>query len=278
MVQRGPLPGMTVPAQPPGMGGRPYEPPPEPGHFVRSMSQSELRCRASRVQLAGGALNEVLTDPATSTPFEQVFRRLPGQGIHNPNISPARPFFLELGSFRVPSQQTLLLFDLRPDIYRFSGVDPNDALPVAARRFATQVGYDLTINGNHPGNTRFELEPIEPQQGLAFQPNQGTDRLNNPGRLPSDAEFVQARRNRFGAASGAGTSLMPQRTFRFGPSSLPLTLVLEENQSLALQAVVFKPIQSPIAFIEFDIAGILAPKLLVTGLLDCLALKSEAVK
>lgn len=259
---------------PPPLGDfGPPEARPKPGGFVRPLTAEELRARASRTVLAGGALNDVLTDDRQTTPFEQLFRRLPEDGIHDPTVSPTQPFKFECGAFRVPPQQALLLFDLRPDIYRFSGVDPNDAVPVESRRFGTQVGYEVTIDGNHPGNTRFELEPVRRQEGKEFLPNQGTDAVDNPGRLPPSSAFVQARANRFGAASGAGTALLPQRPFRYGPSSLPLTLVVLENQSFAIHVVVFKPIQTPIAFFEFDMAGILAPITLAGAMLDAISLK-----
>ncbi|HET6494210.1 MAG TPA: hypothetical protein VFH61_02460 [Thermoleophilia bacterium] len=227
------------------------------------------------MNLAGGALNTVLTDSNSTQPFEQLFRRLPEQGIHSQAISPENPFLLELGSFVVPQQQALLLLDIRPDIYRFSGIDPNDAIPFEARRFGSQIGYDMTIDGSHPGNTRFELQPIARQEGLGFSTQLDTDALDNPGSLPGNAAYTQARANRFGASSGAGTSLMPQRHFRFGAASLPLTLVVSEKEKVSFKAVIFKPIQSPIAFFEMDMAGILAPLNMVRNLLDCISLKGE---
>jgi hypothetical protein len=255
--------------------GDPHQPAPEPGHFTRPLSPFETQCRAQRVQLAGGALNTVLTDTNATRPFEQLFRRLPEQGIHDPGISPSRPFTVELGSFQVPDQQALLLFDLRPDIYRFSGIDPNDAVPFEARRFGSQMGYDVTIDGNHPGNTKYELEPVPRQPGLAFSQSLDTDALDNPGRPANNSAYVQARANRFGAASGAGQSLMPQRHFRFGPWSLPLTLLVSEKEVIAFEVVIFKPVQSPIAFFEMDMAGILAPLNMTRQLLNCIGMKGE---
>jgi hypothetical protein len=265
---------MPSPVAPP-LGADAFEPPPQPGRFARELTQAEIRCRAQRVQLAGGALNTVLTDDNSTQPFEQLFRRLPEQGIHNPDISPSQPFTVELGSFQVPTQQALLLFDIRPDIYRFSGIDPNDAVPFEARRFGSQMGYDLTIDGSHPGNTKFELEPVPRQPGLAFSDQLDTDGLDNPGQTASASAYIQARANRFGASSGAGLSLLPQRHFRYGPSSLPLTLVVSEKETVSFEAVIFKPIQSPIAFFEMDMAGILAPLNMIRVMLDCIGLKGE---
>lgn len=257
-------------------GARPYEPPPTPGSFTTPMSAANAKCRAERVLLAGGALNNTLTDRDTN-PFEQVFRRLPEQGIHSPTISTQKPFVLELGSFQVPKEMALLLFDIRPDVYRFSGIDPNDAVPFEARRFGSQMGYDFTINGSHQGKTRFELEPIPRQEGLAFSPLLGTDTLNNPGYLPRPSAFAQARANRFGASSGAGLALMPQRHFRYGPTSLPLTLMLSENDVAEFKAVIFKPIQSPVAFFEMDMAGLLMPLNKAKALLECIRLSGGGV-
>lgn len=250
-------------------------PPPYEGHFANDATAAQAACRAQRVNLAGGALNTVLTDPDSTLPFEQLFRRLPEEGIHSPNITPEQPFVLELGSFVVPPQQALLLFDIRPDIYRFSGIDPNDAVPFEARRFGAQMGYDITIDGSHPGNTRFELEPIPRQTGLGFSPQIDTDSLDNPGFLPPDAAYTQQRANRFGATSGAGTGLMPQRHFRYGPSSLPLTLLVSEKEKVSFAAVIFKPIQSPIAFFEMDMAGIMAPLNKLKVLLDCIQMHGQ---
>lgn len=258
------------------LGAQAALPPPYEGQFARDATPAEVACRAQRVNLAGGALNAVLTDAASTLPFEQLYRRLPEQGIHSPRISPEQPFVLELGSFVVPVQQALLLFDIRPDVYRFSGIDPNDAVPVEARRFGSQMGYDVTVDGSHPGDTHFELEPIPRQQGIGFSPQLDTDALDNPGYRPPNAAYVQQRANRFGASSGAGTALMPQRHFRYGPSSLPLTLVVSEKEKVSFSAVIFKPIQSPIAFFEMDMAGIIAPLNKVKALLDCISMHGQA--
>jgi hypothetical protein len=231
--------------------------------------------RATRVNFAGGALNDVLTADNSITPFEQLYRRLPEEGIHSPAITPAQPFVLELGSFVVPAQMCVLIFDIRPDVYRFSGIDPNDAVPFEARRFGSQMGYSLKVDGKHPGDTHFELEPIRHQTGLGYTTQLDTDALFNPGTLPPAAAFVQARSNRFGASSGAGLALLPQRHFRYGPESLPLTLFLREKELISFEAVIFKPIQSPVAFFEMDMAGIIAPLNTMRDILNALSPKGE---
>jgi len=231
------------------------------------LTPEEAVGRARRIVFSGGALNNVLTDESVK-PFEYLFRRLPEQGIHDPGVSFERPFKFLLGEFRVPRQMILMLFDLRPDIYRFSGIDPNDAVPFEARRFATQLGYEVAIDGNHPGELRFELEPIARQfAGTSLSVTNDVDALENPGFLPPNAAFEQARANRFGTAAGSGFSTLPQRPFRYGPESLPLTLLVKEGQTFSSFAIFFKPVLSPVAFIEWDMAGLLAPKNMVLELL-----------
>lgn len=248
----------------------------QPPHQPPSHLPAAEAIERARVHIAGGAFNQVLTDDRLTTPFEQLYRRLPQNGIHDPSVSPSRPVRFEIGSFRVPRQQALILFDLRPDIYRFSGVDASDAVPVESRRFASQIGWEVTIDGRHPGNTKFELEPMPPQAGVAFQAT-GEDAIQNPGAVPSAEQFAQARAQRFGTASGAATALMPQRPFRYGPSSLPLTLLVWEGQLFQAHAVVFKAVSSPIAFFEFDIAGVLVPVTLARAMLDSVAMKGGSV-
>jgi hypothetical protein len=238
---------------------------PQGGSYTRA-APAVTQCRAAAVQLAGGPLNNILTNPDV-VPFEQMFRRLPEEGIHDAGVSRQRPYKVELGAFRVPQQMALAVFDFRPDIYRFSGIDPNDAVPVEARRFASQVGYDLQVTGNRPANLRFELEPIPRQEGLGFQP--GVDQIENPGFLPINAAYDQVRANSFGATAGGGTSLLPQRPYRYGAPVLPLSLVLTENQTISFEAVIFKPITSPIAFFEMDMAGILVPSNMLEELVRC---------
>lgn len=251
-----------------GIVGQPPPPRPEPGQGAFPASPGQTKCRAQNVQLSGGALNNILTDP-TVRPFEYLFRRLPEQGIHSATVSRQAPYIVELGSYQVPKDQALAIFDFRPDIYRFSGIDPNDAIPFESRRFGSQIGYDLTVNNNRPAQLKFELEPIGRQEGTEYSTDAGNDVLRNPGFLPSNASFEQARANSFGDASGAGTGLLPQRHERYGAPVLPLSIVVQQDQSIAFKAVVFKRITSPIAFFEMGMAGIQVPINMLDELMTC---------
>lgn len=216
-----------------------------------------LRDQVSRVILAGGALTSRLTHPAFSF-FEQVWRRFPEQGIFSSTVTFEHPVSIPMGQFRVPKNQALLLFDLRPDIYTFASMDPFDWIPFPPRRLSGQVGWDVMINGSRPPNTRYELQPIVRQADQASV----------------NAEFAAARANAFGASLGPGTALQPQRHQRYGPRELPLTLWVHENQTFQVNAGVFRRILAPVAFFEFDLAGILMPANLAADIFDATSPRS----
>ena len=169
-----------------------------------------------------------------------------------------------MGGFRVPREMGLLVFDFRPDIYRFVGVDAFDSVPFEDRRFARQVGFEVKVDGVHPWNTKFELEP-GPRSAAS---DVYVDQLSRvAGELPPPSAFAQARANSFGGAAGSGLATLPQRTQRVGAADLPLSLYLRENQTFEANVVCFRRILTPISFFEFDFAGILMPKTTIERLL-----------
>jgi hypothetical protein len=211
------------------------------------------RLDAARVVEAGGAVASQLLHPEL-TPFEQLYRRLPEEGMFSPSVSPERPFAFELGAFQVPARMALLLFDLRPDIYRFSGVDPGDYVPIERRRFGSLMGFDITVDQQHMGNIAFELDPVYSADRLqAF----GSSNAAADGqRKPACRGVVQPARER----GGSGNALQPQRPERYGALSIPFTLYARSQQTIQTRCVIFRPIPAPIAFIEYDIAGLLIPE------------------
>jgi hypothetical protein len=223
-----------------------------------------LREGIQRVLQAGGALSSRVTHPSLLF-FEQLWRRLPEQGIFSASLNFANPLSIPMGSFRVPRSQALLLFDLRPDVYTFSGLDPFETIPVEPRRFSTQMGWDVTIDGQRLANTKYELNPVARQQD---NPSPST----GAGSVASAAEFAQARAAEFGASLGGGTAIQPQRPERYGPRELPLTLWVREGSTFAAAANIFRRILFPIAF--FDLAGVLMPAELATMLFEQTSLRS----
>lgn len=263
------LPPAPVPSDAPELFRRGVPP---PGYE----STATLGCNAHRVQLAGGALNTLLVHPEV-TPFEQLYRRKPGPEIYAPTVSPESPVAFELGAFRVPATFDLLLFDLRADLYRFSGADPFDTVPVEARRFSNALGFQIAIDGRQPGQIQFQLNPPPPQTyqqafsrpGIA--PNAGlpTTLINGFG-APDTSQFALAAAGAAASASGAGQSLLPQRPTRYGALSVPFTLYVRAGQTFQVRAVVFEQIGSPIACFEYDIAGMLVPSLWISTMTECM--------
>jgi hypothetical protein len=226
------------------------------------------------VQLAGGALSSLMVNPHV-VPFEQLYRRLPEEGMFLDSVSPETPFAFELGAFRVPPNFVLMLFDLRPDIYRFSGVDAGDTVPVEARRFSSIMGFQISVDQQQPGNLLYQLDPIPIQRFPQAFATPGAGGSELPPALAAaigqgNSRFNIAAASSSASAAGAGMSLLPQRPTRYGPLSVPFTLYVRSNQTVQIRCVIFQPIPSPIAFIEYDIAGMLMPEEYVDALNDCM--------
>jgi len=255
---------------PPGAVGTP--PPPPVAKALNPETHSELglehegmqtlhRFDVQRFVEAGGNLTSQTLHPAI-IPFEQLYRRLPEEGMFSSTVAPANPFTFELGAFQVPERMALLIYDLRPDIYRFSGVDPGDYMPIEARRFGSIMGFDLTIDQQRKGEVQFEIDPvpIQRQSQQAF-PNQSRVQPSANTSQQAVSEFSS-----FGNPSGSGNALLPQRPERFGALSIPFTLWANSGQTVQVRCVIFRPVPAPIAFIEYDLAGVLVPQYWVDNL------------
>lgn len=216
-----------------------------------------------RFVMAGGQLNAEILHP-TAVPFEQLYRRLPEEGMFAPGVTPSNPFVFELGSFTVPDQMSLLIFDLRPDIYRFSGVDAGDFVPIENRRFGSIMGFDVTVDQRRQGNVKFEIDPspIQRTSQSAFQSSNSTHPTANAGA------YVAGRANQFASPAGVGTALQPQRHERYGALSIPFTMIARSKQTVQVRCVIFRPIPAPIAFVEYDIAGVLVPEQWTNNMLE----------
>jgi hypothetical protein len=228
---------------------------------------------ANRVVLAGGNMTSEILHPSI-IPFEQLYRRLPEEGMFSSAVSPSRPFTFELGAFTVPDRMTLLLFDLRPDIYRFSGVDPGDYVPVEHRRFGSIMGFDITVDQKHVGTMAFELDPVAIQR--TSQQAFASQNTVHPQANPSQAAVSQA--SSFANVSGMGNALQPQRPQRYGALSIPFTIFARSKQTIQVRCVIFRPIPTPIAFIEYDMAGVLVPESWLVSLEKAIMYPQDASK
>jgi len=218
-------------------------------------------CNAERVVLAGGQLSQLLTNP-TWVPFEQLYRKLPVQGIFN--ATPERPEKISLGSFTVPGNMALLIIDYRFDIYRLSGIAAGDTAPIEARRLSTLLGYKWNITSHQSANIRMEIDPVTPaDQADAFAATTtfSTSFNAETGRTvrATQAEFNLARTSKSSQTAGGGLSLLPQRTERLGALQLPFMQAVTENDNAEFQVIVFRPVPIPIAFFELDVTGLLVP-------------------
>jgi hypothetical protein len=115
----------------------------------------------------------------------------------------------EVGAFKPGGKMSLLVFDLRPDIYRLSGIDAGDYVPIESRRFNGVLGWDLTVGGRRAyTDMAFQLDPVDaPIRGTsAFQPDPGSSDFF------SSIDTLQV--SRFASSAGVGLSLQPNRTRR----------------------------------------------------------------
>jgi len=238
-------------------------------------------CDATRVELGGGLLNSLLLHPAV-IPWERLYRRLPEEAMFLPGVSPAAPAVIELGAFTVPTTFSLLIFDFRPDIYVFSGIDPGDSVPIEPRRFSSIMGFDLTINQQHYSNIQFQIDPIAVQTAAfqAFSDKPQAPGTSVPGSAallgptapvapPPVSVFNIAAASSFANAAGAGLSMLPQRPTRYGALNAPFTLYVKPGQTVQSRCIVFRTLPSPIAFLEMDLMGFLVPDQWLQDMLRC---------
>jgi hypothetical protein len=206
-------------------------------------------------------------------PWERLYRILPDEGMFLDEVTPEQPFTATLGSFKVPGQQTLIITDFRPDIYRFSGMSAGDTVPVEARRFGSIMGYDITVNGMHPGNLEMQIDPVLITQPQVFSQIQGLNVENfsllAAAGVPPFARYDASAAASFGSSSGAGSAMLPQRPTRYGPLSMPFTLYAQSDSVVQVRVIIFHPMPVPIAWIEADIAGMLVPSLWIDSLTEC---------
>lgn len=240
-------------------------------------------CSLTRVAQAGGAISQLLVHPSF-VPFEQLFRKLPEQGVFT--ATPERNFIFELGAFEVPQQMAFVMLDYSFNIHRLSGAAAGDTVPIESQRLATLMGYDVKINETRKGNLLYELDP-QPIQATqeAFAPQQTGGTILSappvaiPGVLPifpdgagpqpaSPAQFAVANFQRVANPAGPGLSLLPQRPQRQGARDVPFTYVATENQRVSFQTVIFKPIPIPLAFFEVDVTGMLVPQNVLSDMFE----------
>jgi hypothetical protein len=217
---------------------------------------------AERVVEAGGDFGTQIQLRALPT-FERLWRRLPEEGMFSSDVSPSNPFTFELGAFTVPQNMALMVFNMRPDVYRFSGVDPGDYMPIEARRLGSIMGFELTVEQEHQGNIDFQIDPI-PIQRTSQQAFQSSNLVNPQANATA---FAIAAAGANANTQGSSSMILPQRPERYGaPAPLPFTVYVMSNQTIQARCSIFRPVPIPIAFIEFDLTGYLVPETFANNL------------
>ncbi len=229
-------------ANPDLRGGVPARPSPGAG----------IRVPTVRAQTPGGELMKYVPQQGLVW-FEQLYRVLPPEGMYN--AVPNKPITFGMGSFRVPQSMVLVVIDYAFDIYRFSGASADDYLPIEERRLSTQVGWDININNQRPGNLDFQLIPKVPSQmQQAFAAKVG------PGQPPQQWQFDAVRASQQQVAAGPGLALLPQRPQRESLVPLSNTYVAKSSETLTVACSIINKIPIPIAFFEANIWGVLLPQ------------------
>lgn len=243
------------------------------------------RNQAQRVIQAGGMLSSLLLHPSI-TPLEQIYRKLPPDGVFEATIR--EPLTFTIGAFTVPRGQSFVLAEYRFDIFRLDGSAAGNAVLLEERRVPTVIGYDLRFEEFRKGNLDYEILPINPSfsddpsyggvtgTGIDFQAPQVTFPVNfdtatqqllqtvygAPGTAPGVGALSESATNEQGSrvsASGAGSALIPQGQRMQGPSQFPFSFKLDANQTVQLSVTAFSPCRIPIAFFETRLSGYLVP-------------------
>lgn len=185
--------------------------------------------------------------------YEQVFRVEPNQAWFDPLRDPAHPTQFEIATVTAESGQAILLFDYEIRPYRFSGINSFDYVPMEEGRLSGSLGYVIQKNGQTPGNLEYRLDPVSStlkRQSLQFSRN-GIKPIT---QMTAD-DFALTASQSYASAAGYGTSLMPQSPRRFGPSNAPFLEILLEDEVMTFSGVVYRQIESPVAFVQARISG-----------------------
>ncbi len=229
-------------ANPDLRGGLPPAPAPGAGYRIPTV----------RAQSPGGELMSYVPSEGVLW-FEQLYRTLPPRGMYQ--ATPNKPLTFVLGTFQVPKSMVLVIVDYAFDIYRFSGAAAGDFVPVETNRLSTQVGWDININNNRPGNLKFQIIPKEQSQSQQSFPS-----TPNPTQPPAQYLFDNARASTQQNAAGPGLSLLPQRHHRDGNVKISNTYVAKSTSVVTVACSILNKIPLPIGFFEANICGVLLPQ------------------
>lgn len=235
---------------------------------------------STRVHLAGGEVVSKLLAKAFM-PFERLYRKEVPPGAYL-NASPRSPVTWELGAFAVPDQQALIVADYRFTAYRV-GPGAGDPIPLEPERLSTSLGYVIGGRSMAQINAQLQLVPTPPQSQQQQVLNQNTLQVpwsplptptgllagfgfgltgpasQPPGSFPGYPENPTVFNQAAGVVQSpsTGSPVLPQTSLRVGARDMPFTLYFESSDSVQLLATVYKPLSTPLAYIEGQVSGFL---------------------
>lgn len=211
----------------------------------------------------GGDLLKDLKHPSFGS-IERFYRVLPEEGWFSPGVNSRNPIQLSLGTFDVPNDQVFWIYDYEFWVDRFSGVDAGDFLRAEESRYSGAIGFDINVSSRRQANLSFELDPVPSQVSRPqFEPR--------IGQGASTAQFNRAAARSFSASTNIGNSLLPSRSNKYGARSCPFTIIAQATETVNLNAVIWNPIQTPIAAIGGRVAGYLISEQLNSALINKVA-------
>jgi len=217
----------------------------------------------------GAFLEQVARHPEF-IPYERTSRILPTQAWFAPERTPSSYTRFELINEQPGQDRALIVLEYQVLVYGFSGAASYDYVPRGPGRFSGSMGYAVYVAGTSPGLLEYQLVPTPvPLTDKSAYPQQ---RSNIPKLSDlTAAYFTDVGLLAYGGASGFGRLLQPQNTRKFGATGAPWSHILIDDMSFRIAGAVFRPVESPIAFVEARVAGFTSSKLLVTKLLDDIA-------
>lgn len=204
----------------------------------------------------GGLLVKSLQTVAFDT-FETVLSVLPDASIYSPSVSLNQTVKLDLGEYTVPKGRMFLLTNYKFGLVGLSGLEAGGGGELPTDQFQNSLGFDLTINRQRPATLNYQLVPVDPPTVLT---------VTAPDTLTVSTILVPSPR--LAPASPAGLSLLPPRDTRQGDAQLPFTIFAQEAQAVAVSAVIFRRISTPITAIKASLQGYLISQQVGVSLLQ----------
>ncbi len=184
--------------------------------------------------------------------IEQLDRVLPEESWFSNQVNPTHPIQFDITSYQVPDGKTLWIYEYEFRVFRFSGVDAGDFIAAEHGRYSNVMGFDVKVGERRPNHLYYGLDPQPIQVSrIQYRPTV------QDGNMSSIATFNQQAAKSFGNVAGTSMALLPVWKKMQGPSNAPFTMFTNENETINLSCVIFRPIQTPIAAIEARFAGYL---------------------